>query len=424
MLTNVSMTRKTIISLHKPYWGKEEALALAGSLQRTNGVGDGFYTNKLNDVMKRLTHSSYVFAVPSCTQGLELACRVMDIGVGDEVIVPGFTLSASANCIVLTGARPVFADIEDDTYCIDPKSIERSITKKTKGIIRGICIIGVGVLFYLLSLGNFPFVWYSLTKLSFEASSLGKLFPISAQFFFFQNDVMYGTGGYHIGYWMNLLLWSIGLCVGIIRLLTPCVLSGKRGMWQELIVSTVFLSSFLIFCSVLPMKHAQYLILPAVFVVFYVADGIWDVWKNLQRTTIGQTIFFVGFCLSFFFFWRGYTLVTMPKLYWTNDNDIQKAGNIWNTIPLSEPIFDMVGLTMRYPQPYIAPVYPVGQIAPLISYPLPSLSEALEKTNTKYIYSGPEARFQTLSTEDQEYVQSNFYKVGDGTLWVRNDVDY
>lgn len=129
------MTRKTIISLHKPYWGKEEASALAGSLQQSNGVGDGLYTKKLDEIMKRLTHSSYVFAVPSCTQGLELACRAMGIGVGDEVIVPGFTLSSSANCVVLTGARPVFADIEDNTYCIDPKSIVRLITKKTKGII-------------------------------------------------------------------------------------------------------------------------------------------------------------------------------------------------------------------------------------------------------------------------------------------------
>lgn len=124
-----------IISLHKPYWGKEEALALARALKQSNGVGDGFYTNKLDNVIKQLTHSSSVFAVPSCTQGLELACRVMGIGIGDEVIVPGFTLSSSANCVVLTGARPVFADIEEDTYCIDPKSIVRSITKKTKGII-------------------------------------------------------------------------------------------------------------------------------------------------------------------------------------------------------------------------------------------------------------------------------------------------
>jgi len=129
------MKRKSVIALHKTFCGKEEEQALAGSLRQSNGVGDGFFTKKLDALIKQLTHSSYVFAVPSCTQGLELACRAMDIGLGDEVIVPGFTLSSSANCVVLTGARPVFADIEENTYCIDPKSIERSITKKTKGII-------------------------------------------------------------------------------------------------------------------------------------------------------------------------------------------------------------------------------------------------------------------------------------------------
>lgn len=101
----------------------------------SDGVGDGVYTTMLIDLMKKITHTKYAFTVPSCTHGLELACRALGIGVGDEVIVPSFTLSSTANCVVLTGARPVFADIDEKTYCINPASIERLITKKTKGII-------------------------------------------------------------------------------------------------------------------------------------------------------------------------------------------------------------------------------------------------------------------------------------------------
>lgn len=127
--------KRTIISLHKPFWGKEEQAVLLEAMKQSDGVGEGVYTKKLNGIVKKLTHSKYVFAVPSCTQGLELACRAMGIGAGDEVIVPGFTLSSSVNCVVLTGAHPVFADIKEDTYCIDSKSILRLITKKTKGII-------------------------------------------------------------------------------------------------------------------------------------------------------------------------------------------------------------------------------------------------------------------------------------------------
>lgn len=124
-----------MIPLHKTYWGIEEAAMVRKALTLSNGVGDGLYTKKLISLIQTLTHTRYAFAVPSCTQGLELACRVMHLSANDEVIVPSFTLSSTANCVVLTGARPVFADIDRTTYCIDPSSIEKLITKKTRGII-------------------------------------------------------------------------------------------------------------------------------------------------------------------------------------------------------------------------------------------------------------------------------------------------
>lgn len=124
-----------MIPLHKPFWGNKEIYSVNQALKKSDGVGDGYYTKKLIEITKKITKASYVYTVPSCTHGLELACRALNIGYGDEVIVPSFTLSSTANCVVLTGARPVFADIDEKTYCIDPTSITRLITKKTKGII-------------------------------------------------------------------------------------------------------------------------------------------------------------------------------------------------------------------------------------------------------------------------------------------------
>lgn len=124
-----------MIPLTKPYWGKKEIQSVTQALYKSDGVGDGIYTAALIAYTKKITGAQYAYAVPSCTHGLELACRAVGIGIGDEVIVPSFTLSSTANCVVLTGARPVFADIDKATYCIDPSSIERQITKKTKGII-------------------------------------------------------------------------------------------------------------------------------------------------------------------------------------------------------------------------------------------------------------------------------------------------
>jgi perosamine synthetase len=74
-------------------------------------------------------------AVPHATSGLHLAMLALDVGPGDEVIVPESTWVASAAPIVYTGATPVFADIDPDTWCIRADSLERCISPRTKAIV-------------------------------------------------------------------------------------------------------------------------------------------------------------------------------------------------------------------------------------------------------------------------------------------------
>jgi len=74
-------------------------------------------------------------AVNSGTSGLHLGLLSNGIGAGDEVIVPSFTFAATCNSVALTGATPAFADIEADSFCLDPASVEASITDKTKAIM-------------------------------------------------------------------------------------------------------------------------------------------------------------------------------------------------------------------------------------------------------------------------------------------------
>ncbi|GAA3897794.1 DegT/DnrJ/EryC1/StrS family aminotransferase [Microbacterium invictum] len=74
-------------------------------------------------------------AVNSGTAGLHLGLLASGVGAGDEVIVPSFTFAATGNSVALTGASPVFADIEADTFTLDPASVEAAITARTKGIM-------------------------------------------------------------------------------------------------------------------------------------------------------------------------------------------------------------------------------------------------------------------------------------------------
>jgi dTDP-4-amino-4,6-dideoxygalactose transaminase len=73
--------------------------------------------------------------VSSGTAGLHLGLLAAGVTSGDEVIVPSFTFAATANAVALTGATPVFADIDPLSYCLDPASVEKAITKRTVAVM-------------------------------------------------------------------------------------------------------------------------------------------------------------------------------------------------------------------------------------------------------------------------------------------------
>jgi perosamine synthetase len=77
----------------------------------------------------------HAMALPSCTSAIHLTLAALGIGPGDEVIVPDVTWIATAAPVTYCGATPVFADIDADTWCIDPKSVEANITDKTRAVI-------------------------------------------------------------------------------------------------------------------------------------------------------------------------------------------------------------------------------------------------------------------------------------------------
>ena len=85
--------------------------------------------------LEEYTGARHAVVMNSCTSALHCACIAAGIGEGDEVITTPITFSASANCALYCGAKPVFADIDPETYNIDPASIRAHITPKTKAVI-------------------------------------------------------------------------------------------------------------------------------------------------------------------------------------------------------------------------------------------------------------------------------------------------
>ena len=96
---------------------------------------EGKYTKELEEKFKKYFKSKYAILISSCTSALHLSLISINIKKGDEVLVPAYSYIASANVVELTGATPVFVDINDNNNCIDVNKIEEKITKKTKAII-------------------------------------------------------------------------------------------------------------------------------------------------------------------------------------------------------------------------------------------------------------------------------------------------
>lgn len=93
------------------------------------------YLTKFEEAFAQYVGAKYALATSSCTGALQIALMSLDIGPGDEVIVPDETWVATANAVRYVGAIPVFADVELDTWNIDPDSIEKLITPATKAIM-------------------------------------------------------------------------------------------------------------------------------------------------------------------------------------------------------------------------------------------------------------------------------------------------
>ena len=95
----------------------------------------GTYVKKFEEDFAKYIGVKHAVGVNTGTAALHIALAALDIGPGDEVIVPPFTFIATASSILHNNAIPIFADIDPKSYTLDPKSVSEKITSKTKAII-------------------------------------------------------------------------------------------------------------------------------------------------------------------------------------------------------------------------------------------------------------------------------------------------
>ena len=131
------------IPISKPYFNEEDLKAIQIPV-KSGWVSQGKFVLEFEKKFADITKSKYGLAVSSCTSALHIAVKAMNIRAGDEVIVPGFTWISTANAVEANGGKPVFCDINPDTFNIDCNKIEEKITSKTVGLLPvhlfGLCV--------------------------------------------------------------------------------------------------------------------------------------------------------------------------------------------------------------------------------------------------------------------------------------------
>lgn len=123
------------IPFNKPFLTGYEFVYISEAIRLGHTSGDGPFTKKAQRALEEILGVRRVLLTTSCTHALEMAALLLDIGPGDEVIVPSFTFVSTINAFVLRGAKPVFADIRPDTMNLDESQLESLITPRTRAIV-------------------------------------------------------------------------------------------------------------------------------------------------------------------------------------------------------------------------------------------------------------------------------------------------
>lgn len=123
------------IRVAEPNIIEEDAQAVYNAVKEECLSGSGPYNKQFEEKFAKFIGTKYAVTVNSGTAALHLALEALEIRDGDEVITTPFTFAATSNVIVLQNAKPIFSDIEPETFNLDPSKIEKSITSRTKAIM-------------------------------------------------------------------------------------------------------------------------------------------------------------------------------------------------------------------------------------------------------------------------------------------------
>ncbi len=188
------------IPFNQPPKSTNEEKYIVQAIANKKLSGEGAFNKKCADWFNTQLPTLMTVITPSCTSALEMAMVLADIGPGDEVILPSFTFTSTANVVALYGATPVFVDVDPRTLNIDPMAIEKAITPQTK-VIMPVHYAGVGCeMDRIMDLASKHNIWVVEDAAqgifaSYKGKALGTWGHMAAFSFHETKNIVCGEGG-------------------------------------------------------------------------------------------------------------------------------------------------------------------------------------------------------------------------------------
>lgn len=185
-----------MIAFNKPFVGERELDYLRQAFGSGKLSGDGELGRQCEALLQELVGCERALLTPSCTSALEMAALLLELGPGDEVLVPSFTFVSTANAFVLLGARPVFVDVDPLTLNIDPEDALRKRTARCRAVV-AVHYGGVGCPMERLSALGLPIVEDNAHGLfgTYRGKPLGSFGALSTLSFHDTKNISCGEGG-------------------------------------------------------------------------------------------------------------------------------------------------------------------------------------------------------------------------------------
>lgn len=169
------MTDESFIMQMRPWFGEEEKRAVCEYMDEGGFITEFKRTERFEEMIAEYTGAKHCIVVNNGTISLTLAAMAAGVEAGDEVIVPNYTMIATPNSVKLFGARPVFADVEASTLCLDVEAVKAAITPKTKAIM----LVSANGRYPKAGIGVFETLAqkHGLVLIEDAAQSLGSFYP-------------------------------------------------------------------------------------------------------------------------------------------------------------------------------------------------------------------------------------------------------